>query len=257
MLSKRSQSEHAYTSILDHILRGQLAPGAPLSRRGLAQALGLGVRPVTEALQRLEVEGLVESLPRVGTRVRLPSEQDIRGHYIVREALETQSARLFAEKGSDQERKELVAMAKNLDELYATLETVRSGAEDWESYSFELHNIHLRFHMRIAECSGCPALCTALEKNQILVWNWVFDTAFYSRPTPTRWHGELMDSLNTGDVEIAGNAMRTHVRFRMEEVIRRREMHLTYPHHASTLAAVPVANTDEPSPAGSGSGDAR
>src|SRR5580704_6739970 len=93
MVSRHSQSEEAYKSILDQILRGRLVPGAPLSRRGLAQALSLGVRPVTEALQRLEVEGLVESLPRIGTRVKLPTEQDVRGHYIVREALETESAR--------------------------------------------------------------------------------------------------------------------------------------------------------------------
>lgn len=225
MVSKRSQSEDAYKSILDQILRGRLVPGTPLSRRGLAQALGLGVRPVTEALQRLEVEGMVESLPRIGTCVKLPSEQDVRGHYIVREALETESGRLFAEKGSTQERKELLAMAQHLDSLYETVEGGRK--EDvGENYLFEVHSIHMRFHMRIAECSGCPALCKAIEKNQILVWNWLYDTAYYSRPTPGRWHYELMEALSTGNVETADKAMRTHVRYRMEEVLTRREVYL-------------------------------
>ena len=26
---------------------------------------------------------------------------------------------------------------------------------------------------------------------------WLYDTAFYSRPTPGRWHYELMEALNT------------------------------------------------------------
>ena len=62
---------------------------------------------------------MVESRPRVGTRVRVPTSQDVRGHYVIREALESQSARLFAEKASSQEREELRGMAERLDRMYA------------------------------------------------------------------------------------------------------------------------------------------
>ena len=48
--------------------------------------------PVSEALLRLEIEGLLESRPRAGTRVRIPSPEDVQGHYVVREALEVQAA---------------------------------------------------------------------------------------------------------------------------------------------------------------------
>ena len=61
-----------------------------------------------------------------------------------------------------------------------------------------------------------------------------------------------MDSLNTGDVEIAAKAMRAHVRYRMEDVIRRREMQLTQAQHSSILAVVPAADGNEPSPATGG-----
>ena len=47
--------------------------------------------PVSEALLRLEFEGLLESRPRAGTRVRIPSPDDVRGHYLVRETLEDAS----------------------------------------------------------------------------------------------------------------------------------------------------------------------
>ena len=72
-----SLSDRAYAAIREEILRGQLRPGTPLSRRRLARELGMSVLPVTDALRRLEVDGLVESRARAGTRVRVPSDADI------------------------------------------------------------------------------------------------------------------------------------------------------------------------------------
>ncbi len=103
-----SLASRAYTEIRHAILTGRLALGTPISRRTLAQDLGMSAVPVSDALQRLEAEGLVESWPRVGTRVRIPTPQDIRGHYVVREALESQSARLFSQKATPEERAELL-----------------------------------------------------------------------------------------------------------------------------------------------------
>ena len=53
-----SLSDRAYGAIREEILRGQLRPGTPLSRRRLARELGMSVLPVTDALRRLEVEGM-------------------------------------------------------------------------------------------------------------------------------------------------------------------------------------------------------
>lgn len=224
MVLRGNHAEHAYRLILDLILRGQLPPGSSLSRRGLAKELHLGVQPVTQALQRLEADGLVESLPRVGTHVKLPSEQEIRGHYIVREALESQSARLFAEKASTQEKEELSRLASKLDSSYDTNDDHHPiGSKDREDYWFDLHTRHAHFHIRIAECTGCLPLCEAMEKNQIVVFNWLFDMAFQPRTIPPQWHTELMQGLNSGNVEVADRAMRNHVRYGMEELLRRRK----------------------------------
>ena len=93
-----SLSEQAYSVIRDRILKGEIALGAPLSRRRLAAELGMSLLPVSEALQALESDGLVESRPRVGTRVCFPTVEEIRERYQVREALESQAARLYAER---------------------------------------------------------------------------------------------------------------------------------------------------------------
>ena len=208
-----SLAQQAYELIRMSILKAELPLGAPLSRRKLAAQLGMSSLPVSEALQRLESEGLVESRPRVGTRVRVPTGQDIRGHYVVREALETQSARLFAEKASRQERSELRDMAAKLDAMYA------DPAKDM----FETFSFHERLHRRIAECSGCPQLVEAIERNHILILNWLFNSAAHFRDLPRRWHQDLIKALAGGDAAEADAKMRAHVRYGMEEVLRRLE----------------------------------
>lgn len=217
-------TEHAYVLIRDRILCGELPFGTGLSRRVLAEELGISIVPVGDALQRLESDGLVESRPRVGTRVRIPTAKAIRGHYILREALESQAARIFAEKASSNERAEIKSLAAQLDSQYSGL-----PADDADRRRlFDVHRHHMRFHMRVAECTGCEELCQAVEKNQVLVFNWLYDTAAGNQQPPPGWHTELAAVLTTGDAEAADAAMRRHTRYRMEEVLQRMEPYFDF-----------------------------
>ena len=211
-----SLGRQAYMEIRASILSGRLALGSPISRRKLAQTLGMSVVPISDALQLLEAEGLVESWPRVGTRVRVPTRQDVRGHYVVREALESQSARLFSQKASPEERDEILRLAASLDERYQLLG--RDGLTNEEN--FRLHEQHFRFHMRIAECSGHAALCQAIERNQVLTFNWLYDTAAKRTKLPRDHHTRLAEALAVGDLDKADSAMRAHVVYGCEDVLR-------------------------------------
>src|SRR5881409_4499952 len=102
-----SLAAEAYGVVRQRILRGELVLGQAISRRKLAAELGMSFLPVSEALLRLEVEGLLESRPRAGTRVRIPTREDVRGHFVVREALEVQAAKLFTEQSTVSDRREL------------------------------------------------------------------------------------------------------------------------------------------------------
>ena len=75
-----SLAAEAYEFVKQRILRGELPMGQVISRRKIAAELGMSFLPVSEALLRLEFEGLLESRPRAGTRVRIPSREDVRGH---------------------------------------------------------------------------------------------------------------------------------------------------------------------------------
>ncbi len=231
--SHRHLSELAYSYIREQILRGHLPFGAEISRKKIAKELGISVLPVTVALQRLENESLVESIRRVGTRVRVPTPQDIRGFYVAREALESQSARLFAERADAKAREEILRLADELDRLEHETSLLPDPSED-DLYA--LRSRHMQFHMRVAELGGCPFLCELLSRNQILVFNWLYDRLFGRRALPAGWHRQLADALCQGDVEAADRAMRTHVRYRMEELLQRLEPFLSLNHEQLAAA---------------------
>ena len=212
-----SLAARAYQQIRDEILRGDLAIGDVLSRRKLADRLNMSFLPITEAMQRLEVEGLVESRPRIGTRVRIPTEQDIRNSYVIREALESQAARLCAEQITAPEKKQLLTSARHLDNLHRV-----SGPETEDArFLFSVHTYHMQFHMRIAELAHCPGLSSAIEKAQVLVFNWLYDTAADNNKTPPRFHSNLAEALCSGDPLVADAAMRTHIRNGLDHVLAR------------------------------------
>src|SRR5574337_434641 len=149
-------SQQAYYIIRERILMGKIPLGAPLSRRGLARELGMSFLPISQAIERLAGEELVETRPRVGTRVSMPTPQNIREHYILREALECQAARLFAEKASSGERLELRKTATRLDRMLSS-----RGKDHNAAKVFRIQAYHMSFHMRIVECTGSVALSKA------------------------------------------------------------------------------------------------
>jgi len=213
--SSVSLSEQAYQLIRDRILRGTLPLGAVLSRRKLAGEFGMSFLPVSEALQRLENEELVESRPRVGTRVRIPAADEVLDRYILREAVESQSARLCAERATLQEHLELRRMAEQMDLLFA-----RCGPDNNDrDFLYSVQTFHFQLHMRIAEYARSEVLRLAIEKNQVLVFNWLYDTAAERRELPPNFHYTLIDAICSGDVLRADQTMRDHIRFGVEAVV--------------------------------------
>ena len=83
--------------------------------------------------------------------------------------------------------------------------------------------MHSRFHHRIAECTGCPALVHAIEKSHVLVLNWLYNSLADFHELPKRWHRDLAKVLTRGDPQAADAKMRDHVRYALDEMLRRLE----------------------------------
>jgi len=194
-----SLASEAYGVVRRRIVRGTVGLGEVISRRKIAAELGMSFLPVSVALQRLEIEGLLESRPRAGTRVRIPSPEDVRGHYVVREALEVQAAKLFAEVATTRERAELKQLAARVDAL----------AESADRASYVVS--HQKLHRRIAECTRCRALAATIEQTNVLASMWFCAARRPSPSGPKRRHQDLLEILSHGTVEEAAQAMRAHI----------------------------------------------
>ena len=203
-----SLAAEAYEFVKQRILRGQLPMGQVISRRKVAAELGMSFLPVSEALLRLEFEGLLESRPRAGTRVRIPSREDVRGHYVVREALEVQAAMLFATVATDEDRNEVQRLAARVDALSVSEQPLYLLA-------------HEKLHRRIAEGARCPALSMAIEKTHALASTWFCVARPSSTQTPVRRHQDLVEVLIAGNPNEAAEAMRQHVNRGMENTMAR------------------------------------
>jgi DNA-binding GntR family transcriptional regulator len=89
-------SESAYQLLRDEIIQWKLEPGTPLGEVETSQRLGVSRTPLREALSRLIAEGLVRTGPGRTAVVTGLSRSDIVELFELREALETQAARLAA-----------------------------------------------------------------------------------------------------------------------------------------------------------------
>ena len=203
-------ARQAYCTMLERIVRGDYAVGQVISRRKIAGDLGISFVPVSEALQRLEWEGLLESRPRSGTRVRIPTREDMQGHFTMREALEVQAAMLFAENATSGERRELIDLAALLDRQ----------AREQNANSHGYRALHENLHLKIAECAGCALLSEAIWKQSALASTW-FGAVKTIIPQGARArHEPLMKALARETPAAAADTMRAHLRMEMEHALR-------------------------------------
>ena len=104
----------AYAYLKNLLLGGGLDPGDQISSEGVGRALSISRAPVSDAIRRLTVEGLLEILPQVGCRVVRPVPAEIRDLYEIFGASEGVIARWAAERRSDEEAEEFRALCASL-----------------------------------------------------------------------------------------------------------------------------------------------
>jgi DNA-binding GntR family transcriptional regulator len=192
-----SLSSLVYDKILHRMLSGSMSPGQEFNRRQIAGQLGVSVAPVLEAMLQLRAEGLIETRPRQGTRVRIITLEDLRGQLIVREALECQAARLYCGEPIRKHMKRLTPMARRID---AT--DVRSAEHVKEE---------VRFHHSLVALANVPALTAAYERVMKLGLLYAIQVHHPDQAAAVRCdHMTLLMTLTTDIADEAEAAMRAH-----------------------------------------------
>jgi DNA-binding GntR family transcriptional regulator len=176
-----------------------------LVQRKLASDLGVSIIPISEALRRLESEGLVICHAGLGAQVQAWTPDDVTGIHLLREYLEAATSRLFAEKASPAECLTLKELGQRYDECLA------------EEDPMALIRADINLHLYIAKHSKSPTLAQFAE-NFCMITIAMKNALWRSKkpaPGPRREpgiHNELIAAITSRDPEAAEQAARAHVR---------------------------------------------
>lgn len=194
-----------YRRLREQIVNGQLKPGQRLSLRGVASDLGVSMAPVGEAFRELARDGLLESEPGWGTRVRQITAESLRSQHVLRTAVECEAARQCSQLATAEQLDELRQLADELDQRI-----------DTKAPPDQIHGLDSQFHLRVAELSGAPSLLEALKANQLLRMLDRGSVLAQSRDQPSQQHVQLATAISSRHPDVADAAMREHCQRSMQ-----------------------------------------
>jgi DNA-binding GntR family transcriptional regulator len=201
LVEARPTRERVLEKLRQAILSGRFQPGQRLVERELVEQLGVSRTPIREALRKLELEGLVTTVPYKGPVVTRPTLRDAQELYEVRAALEGQATALLARcaRPEDVERLE--------QHVRAAEEAVRAG--DVQAV-LAANNA---FHDELAGRCGNALLESLIDnlRNRIILLRVESLSAPGRPPRSVAEHREIVDHVRAHDPEGARRAMEQHI----------------------------------------------
>jgi len=200
----RTKQEFAYLTLRDAIMRCELLPSERLVIDDLARRLSVSIIPIREAIQMLQSEGLVVTVPHAGATVAPISRESIQDVFTVLEGLEVVATRLVAERASSAE---LSALGKLVDDMDKAVEAKRYA--QWAGFN-------TRFHLMIGALPGLPMLREMTER---VLARWGRIRRFYFRGVLVRRaeqaqqeHRAMLAAMRARDLAALEDLVRSHNR---------------------------------------------
>lgn len=192
------------------ILTMQMAPGAVLDEYALADEFGLSRPPVRELMRQMAGEGYIELEPNRPARVTGMGYQSLRDFFLFAPIVYVASARLAAERRTEDE----------LDALKTIQSHFRSAiaAGDVEARVFE----NDRFHLKIGEMAHNAYVMPSLRR--CLIDHARIAKVFYEdqlapqnprmlaeRDEAAQQHDDIIDAIERRDADRAETLVRAHL----------------------------------------------
>ncbi|MET3923954.1 GntR family transcriptional regulator [Devosia sp. 2618] len=199
-LARGSVTAEVTTAIRNAIVSLALPPGSIIDKSAICEQLGVSRFPVSEALARLQIEGLVDIAPQRGSTVSLVRIADVREYMLIRKGLESEALRVLI--GSHD--------ASLIEALHANMAAQREAAERDDAETF--HQIDIEFHdiiYRSMRFSKIKNIIDSARSN--------LDRARRLIITPRRLaltiaeHQQIFDGILAQDQGKANRAIRAHI----------------------------------------------
>lgn len=190
-----------YEQVREMAANFEFKPEERINESALSKTLGASRTPLREALNRLVAEGLLYAQGGKGFFCRALSPEKIIHLYELREAIETQAARLAATRASDAELGELRAYLTVCQKDYTPRTPPHQLAEMDEG-----------FHMRLVGLAHNPELVRALQNVYVQI-RYVRLIAIRNKLDLTHdAHSAIVDALLDRNVDVLVNRLADHVR---------------------------------------------
>lgn len=192
------QGRVIYNRLIEEIRAGDLSPGSRLREVEIADRLGSSRTPVREAIRRLESDGLVAHVPRLGATIRTLDYPEIMELYEMRAVIEGTAARLAARAASPVE---ITALAALNDEFGQAADERMAASLNRQFHEMLLNAAKNRFLVRATH--GLQRAMLILGPTTLMEPARVADAH--------REHGAVLDALTARDGERAEARMRAHI----------------------------------------------
>lgn len=185
----------------DFILLEKLTPGATISERDVAAALGISRTPLRSALALLEQDGLVEYSITRRPRVADPSLEEISQNLAVMGALEALAGELACAHASEADIAEVARLSRQMEDGAQTLEAL------------EFFQTDMKMHRAIVRAAGNRPLVETHARYNARLWRARFVSSRRSegRERTLAEHAAIVEALSRRDSEATARALRAHL----------------------------------------------
>ena len=200
-----------FNTLRDAILTGKLVPGERLMENQLAEKLGVSRTPVREALRMLELENLVELVPRKGAQVLDMSEKDITNILEVRSALEGLATSLACKKMTKEDLQQLKNMEVDFEKAVAD--------NDVDHFV----DIDEDFHDLIFAATENDKLISIFRNLRIQLYRYRMAQAKNnetSMSTIVAHHRSIIRAIENHDAEEGASIAQGHIKYQTESILR-------------------------------------
>jgi DNA-binding GntR family transcriptional regulator len=199
-VSRGGATSRVCEALREAIISLELPPGAFIDKAALCKRLGVSRFPVSEALSRLQGEGLVEIQPQRGSSVALIRLADAHENMFLRRTLEAAAVRALA---PVIEQETLAALQRNIRYQRAAVE-----ADDRAGF----HKLDLEFHEILLDALKFPRVKSAVESARLALERVRRLLASARRHAVTlQEHERILAALESGNGEKAAEAMIRHL----------------------------------------------
>lgn len=203
LLKRRVLRDDVAEYLMESILKGELNPGDKIVESKLARELSISQGAVREAIRDLIAQGVLETEPYKGTRIRTITKEQLVDYYDVRTEIEAMAVRwsVIKHKGKYLDIDFLKQCVDAMEKCVAANDTKNMREND------------MAFHKHIIQAANSESLAKAWNSLGNYYWTYIavyYDHAASLLPAQVEKHKAMYEAIAARDIEAYARCIRGH-----------------------------------------------